>query len=165
MKPRELRRKVVINARMRAGASWGDVCLLNMSSRGALAQAPVAPSKGSYIEFRRGSHVIVARVWAEKHRFGVYTQDPISVDSMIADACGKAVKAPKGDAEAAVERRAHSSRRRLNDRHERSRFVGRSMEFLFLAGSGAMLAVVAFSLVQQSVAAPMARINAALTQR
>lgn len=55
MKPRELRRKVLISARMRTGASWGDVCLLNLSSRGVLAQAAVPPPKGAYIEVRRGT--------------------------------------------------------------------------------------------------------------
>jgi len=163
MKHREPRIKVLIGARMRAGAGWDDVCLLNLSSRGVLAQAAVSPLKGSYIEVRRGSHVIVARVvWAEKHRFGALAQDPIDIHAIIADASspeGNAACAGMGpllDSRAAGPMRAHAVK------HDNSRLAGRAMEFCFLVGSGAMLAGLAFSLVQQSVVAPMSRVSAAL---
>lgn len=163
MKPREPRRKVLIRARMRDGAKWGDVCLLNMSSRGALGQAAVPPRQGSYIEVRRGAHLIVARVvWSEKHRFGVCTQDPIGVDAIIADACGTACEESPRPPSRPEERRTVPRAPPTGERHERSRFVGRSMEFCFLVGSAVMLAGTAFTLVQQGIAAPMQRVSATL---
>lgn len=164
MKPRELRRKVLIGARMRTGASWGDVCLLNLSSRGVLAQAAVPPPKGTYIEVRRGSHLIVARVvWAEKHKFGLCTQDAIGIDAIIADTVGAKSRAPASQIEHQADRRSVARTRNAGERHERSRLMARAMEFCFLVGSGAMLASLAFSLVQQSVAAPMSQVRSALS--
>ena len=55
------------------GARWGDVCILNLSKRGMLVQAPEAPERGTYLEVRRGSKEIVARVvWSAGNRFGAY---------------------------------------------------------------------------------------------
>ena len=42
-KPRETRQKVVLPARMRAGAGAVDVCIRDVSSRGMLIQAGVPP--------------------------------------------------------------------------------------------------------------------------
>lgn len=151
---------------MRAGAAWGDVCLLNLSSRGVLAQAAIPLLKGSYIEVRRGSHLIVARVvWAEKHRFGALSQDPIGVDSIIAEASGAKRNAACAGADPVPDRRAAGPRRTYAVKHDNSRLLGRAMEFCFLVASGAMLAGLAFSLVQQSIAAPMSRVSAALAPR
>lgn len=130
MKSREPRIKVLIGARMRAGAAWGDVCLLNLSSRGVLAQAAVPPLKGAYIEVRRGSHVIVARVvWAKKHRFGALTQDPIGVDAIIADASGSKSNAACAEVDRQSDRRAAGPPQVAGVQHENSRLIGRAMEF------------------------------------
>ena len=37
-RPRELRRRVILPARLRTGADWSDTCMLNISSRGLLIQ-------------------------------------------------------------------------------------------------------------------------------
>lgn len=164
MKQREPRIKVLIGARMRAGAAWGDVCLLNLSSRGVLAQAAFPPCTGSYIEFRRGPHIIVARVvWAEKHRFGALAQDRIGVDALIAHASGSKSNAACAEADPLPNRRAPGPQPAHAVQHDNSRLVGRAIEFCFLVGSGAMLAGLAFSLVQEGVAAPMSQVSAALS--
>lgn len=63
---------------------WTDVCILNLSSRGLMLQMAVPPRSGQFVEIRRGSHVIVARVvWSRNHRFGVRTQDSVPVASLI----------------------------------------------------------------------------------
>ena len=59
VKPREERQKVMIKARMRSGASWHDVCVLNVSLHGVGIQTAEAPARGTYVEIRRGPHVIV----------------------------------------------------------------------------------------------------------
>lgn len=107
--------------------------------------------------------MIVARVvGAEKHRFGVCTQDPIGIEDIIAEPGHCKKKTPCGEADVETDRRAAGLKRSSGERHEHSRLMARAMEFCFLVGSGAMLAGVAFSLVQESIAAPMAQVSAAL---
>lgn len=84
MKARELRRKVIVPARMRAGAGWVDVQIRDISSRGVLIHAATAPSPGAYIEIRRLAHTIIGRtVWTKDGKFGVRTQDRIDVGSIL----------------------------------------------------------------------------------
>lgn len=86
IKAREPRKKALLVARVRSGTTWRDVSLLNLSSRGALVQSANPPPQGAYIEVRRGSHDIVARVmWTDKHRFGIHSQDAIAVDEIISE--------------------------------------------------------------------------------
>ena len=71
---------------MRSGVSWHDVCVLNVSVHGVGIQAAEPPARGTYVEIRRGPHVIVARVaWAKGHRAGLRSQDPISIRAIVND--------------------------------------------------------------------------------
>lgn len=61
---------------MRVEGRWTDVCIRDISSRGLLVQAAVAPVRGDYIEIFRADRAIVGRVvWNKDRRFGVQTQD------------------------------------------------------------------------------------------
>ena len=166
MKPREPRRKILIAARMRAGSAWGEVCLLNISSRGALAQAAVPPPKGTYVEVRRGSHVLTARVvWTEKHRFGVFTQDPIRIDEFISEPDNSNNRdGQSAETQHQADRRAFT-RNPASDGHERSRFMARSMEFCFFVGSVAICSGIAFTAVRAALAEPMAQVSAILSPK
>ena len=74
---------------MLAGAAWSDVCIVNLSSRGAGLQCACPPVRGTYVEIRRGSHVLVGQVmWSAGHRFGVRTQDRLAVNAIIANSIG-----------------------------------------------------------------------------
>jgi len=116
---------------MRAGTSWSDALILNLSSRGMLVRADPSPNRGSYLEIRRGSHVIVARVvWSGPGRFGVQTQDPVSADSLVGDAGGPAAPIRPGSS-GFQERRAAS--RPAEVRHESSRQKARFGEFAAIA--------------------------------
>ena len=84
MKPREPRRTVLIQARMRTGALWVDIVIHNISSRGLMVQTEQPPEPGTYVEIRRGVEVIVGRiVWRTVRNFGVLTQDRIDIDAVI----------------------------------------------------------------------------------
>lgn len=147
---------------MRAGAAWGGVSLLNISSRGALAHAEVSPPKGSYIEIRRGAHVIIAQVvWADHQRFGVRTQDPIGVDAMLADPDGPIGSGQAREPEAA-DRRAAPRRPALGERHERSRIIARHLEYCCLVGASAVMAGIALSLAKAAIAVPLSQASAVL---
>jgi len=164
VKPREPRRTVLIRARMRTGSAWGGVNLLNLSSRGALAQAEASPPKGSYIEIRRGAQVIVARVvWAEAQRFGLRTQDPIGIDDILADRDGSSSTGPPGQRHSDAERRAAPRPNgAARDRHEQSRLFARCLEYSCMAGFGAVMAVAVLDLARAALAGPLSQVGAAL---
>lgn len=143
---------------MRAGASWSDACILNMSSRGMLVHAPTTPSRGSYLEIRRGGYVIVARVvWANDNRFGVQTQDIVPADDLIRnpDGAGQSVNPePTGF----VERRASP-----RQSHEASRWQARAVEFGTFALLGGIAAVLMLGAMGELLARPLALVETALS--
>lgn len=162
MKPREQRRKTLIRARMRCAAGWTDVCIVNLSARGAGLQCASPPASGAYVEIRRGAHVVVARVaWSSGHRFGVRSQDPIAIDALIAEPSAADARPPAPDSRP-VERRA---RPRTEPRHERSRHLARTAEFACMALFGAGAAVGIYGVVEEALARPMSAITAAMKAR
>ena len=86
-RPRELRRRVMLRARMRAPSGWSDACILNVSSRGLMINAPAAwATQGSTIELWHGEHVIVGTiVWRKGTRAGLQSDECIPVDAILAD--------------------------------------------------------------------------------
>ncbi|MEZ0244876.1 MAG: PilZ domain-containing protein [Sphingomonas sp.] len=85
MQARELRQKVVFNARMRLGRNWSDVVIRDLSSHGLLLTSQAPPPPGSYLEICGPATSLVARtIWVKDGRFGVRTQDRIDVNAMLA---------------------------------------------------------------------------------
>ena len=163
LKPREARRKVRIPVRMRAGRGWADTCMLDVSSRGLSMQGDVAPPQGSYIEVRRGSHVIVARVvWTEDRRFGACTQDPIAVDALVSGSETPGTSTGKDSAPTAAERRAEPRALTPVEMHHKSRMAGRSLEFAFFLVAIGSSAVLGEGLVREFFARPIVAVSAAL---
>lgn len=152
-KPRELRRRVVVPARLRHGASWSDTCILNLSSRGMMIHTSQQVAPGTAVEIRRGEHVIIARVvWRSGGRAGLQAEERLPVDEIMTVGQSPALQltADGGD------------RRRYPRPEDRSRAQGRMIEF---AGAGVValsLAVAALSMVEQAFARPIAMVSAAL---
>jgi len=158
MKPREPRHKVLVRARMKAGAGWHETCILNISSRGMLLQAADPPVRGSYLEIRRGPQVIVARVmWAKTHRFGVKTQDVLSIDAIVANTAAPPARGDVGGGERRLAKRLQLAA------HERSRWQGRVMEYGFAAALAAAASVFAAGQVYSLLATPATVVTAALS--
>jgi hypothetical protein len=158
VKPRELRRKVLIKARMRVVASWGDVCILNISSRGMQLQAARPPERGTYVEIRRGPHVIIGCVaWAKQHRFGIKSQDVLFIDAITAE---------PGDDEGQRSQPAYTAidqRARLRaPSGDRNRLVGRAMEFACLGCVGAGAAMALYGVAAEAFAKPLSAVSHAL---
>ena len=153
MKPREARRKVMIQARMRDGALWSDALILNVSSRGLLIRSDQPPSRGSYLEIRRGGYVMVARVvWSNAGRIGVQTQDVISAECLISDPVGAAIPA-SSSATNQVERRA--APRATQVRHDSSREKARAIEFAAISLTCAGVAILIGIAMIEVVAKPV----------
>lgn len=166
LKTREPRRKVLIAARMRVGARWGDVRILDLSKRGMLVQAAEPPERGTYLEVRRGAQAIVARVvWSAGNRFGAYTQDPLNVDALVQEAdapdCGSPVPSEARPAERRSAFRAPSA----GERHERHRWLARAVEFACVASFGFGVAMVLGESLRQALAAPLSVTSAALDRQ
>lgn len=151
LKPREQRRTVVLQARLRGDRGWGDACILNLSSRGLLVYSASAAPPGSVVEIRRGEQAIVARVvWRQQNRFGLQAQGEVQIEQLITGSASAATDAaaagPVGD-----------RRKRPRDAED-SRIRGRICEFAAVAGVGAVLAAAAYSMVVQSLSAPIAEV-------
>jgi hypothetical protein len=162
LKPRAPRRKVLIKARMKVGASWADACILNLSTRGMLVQSAMVPDRGNYLEIRRGQQVVVARVvWSSQQRFGVLTQDPVCAEALLSDTGN--ISSPAGSARSGLERRTMP--RPVVARHEAGRGRGRALEFAGLAVFGAASAFLLFATLHELLSRPLAALQTALTAR
>lgn len=153
-KPRELRRRVLLPARLRHGSSWSDACILNVSSRGLMIHAGRPMARGTQVELRRGEHVIVARVmWRDGGRAGLRAEDRVPVEEII-----RLGQSP------ALQLTARTGERRKQPRApDHSRLRARTIEFagmvviaVSLAGGGLTMMHAAFARPLQLVAAALA---------
>jgi hypothetical protein len=154
-RPRELRRRVVLPARLCTGAQWSDTCILNISSRGMLIHSARPAGMGSLVELRRGDHVITARVvWRNGARVGLQSDERLAVDEIVTLGQSQAFKLTAGNSPA----------RQLPSRGmaDRSRMRGRAMEFLSIAVIAASIAASVATMVQSAFARPLAIIEQAL---
>jgi hypothetical protein len=159
LKPRENREKVMVRARMRVDASWQDVCILNVSLHGLGIQAARPPGRGSYVEIRRGTHVVIARIaWTKGHRAGLRSQDPIAIRPLLSDQTAAQPSTP--GLQPAVERRR--STRPPAEAHESSRQMGRAAEFACFGVFACALGLAAYGTVEASLAKPLQQISKAL---
>jgi hypothetical protein len=156
-RPRELRRRVVLPARVRNGAHWDDACILNVSSRGLMIHSARAGAEGSLVELRRGDHVIIARiVWREGARAGLQSDDRVPIEEIVSLDGARSLQlvASKGDL---IERRRYC--RRSGDEF---RLRGRLMEFAAVVIIVIALAGGIWSIAKQALARPLAEVSAAL---
>ena len=147
---------------MRSGATWADIVIRNISSRGLLVEGTSPPPRGTFLELRRGRHVIVARVaWSGEGRFGVQTQAPLAVDAIVGESNGAA----SGQGAAtfpAFERRSASrelASRRIAESSERSRTLARVTQFAATLAFG--LSTIAFggAVLAETLSAPLAQVS------
>ena len=157
-RPRELRRLVIMPARLRTSAGWGNACILNISSRGMLVHAGRPVAQGNLIELRHGPYAIVARVvWHSGSNFGAETQTRIPIEAIAAAAVGNGYEEPRWD----QRRRERRMRQRAQDRH---RIAGRAMEFAAIALIGGSLAAGFAVTIEQALAQPLGYVVATLSR-
>ena len=170
LRPREQRVGVVIPSRMRDDHRWSDVCIRNISEHGLLIAAPNPPVRGSYVEIRRGTQIIVARsMWADGQYYGLRSQEVLPVEQIIAEP--RLTSRPAVALTAAGHAAANAERRRdadrtgaaaLADRQERSRRFASAFQFVLFAAAGAGVAGWAAVEIYVLLAAPAAAIRHAL---
>ncbi len=148
----------MLRARLRGLSGWSDACILNVSSRGLLVNAPAPGVAGNRIELWHGEHVIVATiVWRKGTRAGLRSEGRIPVEEIMALS-----RAPMLQLTAqpwpGVERRK-TQRPRLE-----SRQFGRILEFAGVLLVALVLVAGAQAMVQSAFARPLAAIEAALAR-
>ncbi len=90
LKSREPRRSVNITVRLKGEHGWENARIRNVSSRGMMIHCEAPPGRGSYVEIRRGSYVVVGRiVWAAEGSFGLQAQDRIELAALAAAGGGE----------------------------------------------------------------------------
>ena len=152
-KPRELRRLVVVPARLRHGAAWTDACILNISTRGLMIHTGRPITKGTQVEVRRGDHVIIARVmWRDGGRAGLRAKDRVPIEEIMTLGQSPMLRLTAG----AVERRKYPRPK------DHSRLRGRVLEFGAAIAISASLAAAGPSMVQAAFARPLEMVSAAL---
>ena len=157
-RPRELRRRVVIPARLRNGAQWSDTCILNISSRGLMIHSGRSAPEGSVVELRRGKFVIVARVmWRDGGRVGLKSDDRLPIEDILSVGQSKALQLVAADGERVDRRR--KPRGSLAD----ARLRGRAFEFIGVGVIVLVLAMSVWAMAEQAFARPLAQIGAALS--
>jgi len=155
-RPRELRRRVLLPARMRTSAGWSDACILNVSSRGLLIRANQTIAEGSNIELRHREHVIVAQVvWRCGQRAGLQAEDWVPVDEIMILSHTPLLQLTAGGP-------GQVERRKQPRTHDDSRLLGRMIEFASVAIIAITLSGGLYTLVAEALGEPMARIRLAL---
>ena len=143
---------MLIPARLKQDAGWFDICIRDISAKGLLVQGASPPRRGSYVEIRRGAHVIVAKVaWAKDQQFGLTTQDIVPVDALIhrpdAAAFGRS-QTPSNDVQ--PERRA-APRVSSEQAAARSRHISAVIQYGFAIVFALACAVALVGFVQDSL--------------
>ena len=147
----------MLRARMRAPSGWSDACILNVSSRGLMINAPAAwATQGSTIELWHGEHVIVGTiVWRKGTRAGLQADECIPVDAILADGQSAALLLTAASW-------PEVERRKTPRTHETSRQRARIIEFAGMGLVATVLAAGMFVMVAQALAAPLHTVRAAL---
>lgn len=157
LRPRELRRRVILPARLRLGAEWADVCILNVSSRGMMIQTGQPAQRGTIVEIRRERHVITGRVmWRDRGKIGLQCEDRVPVEEILSLGAAKSLRLVAADGDL-IERRQVPRRERSE-----SRLLGRTIQF-----AGVLAIVLALSIsgvfwVKTILAQPLLTAEAAL---
>lgn len=155
-RPRELRRRVVLPARMLLGSAWSDACILNISSRGMLIQASRGMPQGSAVELRRGDYVVLAHVvWRHGARAGLQVDERLQIEDILT------LGQVPGVQLTAAGSLLHP-RRKLLPTQDTSRLRARAFEFAGIAFIAVTLSAAALAMAQEAFARPLAMVELVL---
>lgn len=151
-RPREVRWRVVVPARLRHSTSWSDISILNVSSRGLMIHSGRPLLQGTEVEVRRGDQVIVARVvWREGARAGLKSDERLAVEEIVT--LGQSP---------ALQLTAAKDERRYAKPGDQARATGRSIEFASVVAIAVSLAGAGVTMVESAFARPLSVVAAAL---
>lgn len=155
-RPRALRRRLILPARMRASSGWSDACILNVSSQGLQINCNHLAAQGSVVEIWHREHVIIARVvWRKGNRAGLQAENRVPVEELMT-----AGQAPS--LQLTATQWPQMDRRKKTRSHDESRLRARAIEFAGLAIITASLAGGVAGIVGQALERPLVLVETAL---
>lgn len=156
---RERRTQIMVRARLRTGATWHDVLIMNASSRGVMITTDAALRQGGYVEIRKGVDlVIVGRmVWLRGRKAGLRTQDRLDV-AALAGMRGMA----RQEARPSTDRRAATRAPQPVRTPESGRHRSAVMQFAGIAVAAALAAYLAADVVHGLLSSVTAQISQAM---
>jgi hypothetical protein len=162
-KRRHTRRKVLIPARMKHGAGWADICIRDISSRGMLVQGNSPPQRGSYVEVRRGAHIIIGKVaWAQERQFGLATQDVLPIDAIIRNPQAAGFGGAQAASSTVQQERRSAARKPAQQSHALSRQMSSLMQYGFMIMLALFFAVTFVGYVRDAFAGSLGSVAAGL---
>jgi len=154
---RELRRRVVLPARLRTGVQWSDTCILNISSRGMLIHLARPAPKGSVVELCRGAHMILARVvWRDGAKVGLQSLERLPIEDIVALGQSRARCLGSRDEAPRLQRREPGFPSLLDPR------LAPWLQFLGVVGIAVLLALSLLLVARQALARPLELVVATL---
>jgi hypothetical protein len=155
-RPRELRRRLILPARLRAPNGWSDACILNVSSRGLQINSVQSAIQGATVEIWHREHVIVARVvWRKGNRAGLRAEQRVPVEELMT--LGQAPSL-----QLTADQWPRAERRKRSRNQDENRMRARALEFAGMVIIAAWLAGGLLAMVGQAFARPMAVVEAVL---
>lgn len=158
LRPRELRRRVILPARLWLDSRWTDTCILNVSTRGLMIQTAQPAQPGAIVEIRRDLHVITARVmWREGGKLGLESEGRVPVEEILSIGASKSLRLVATEG-ALVERRQAPRRSAPDARH-----LGRTLQFVGVLVFAATLSITGIFWIRATLARPLVAAEAALS--
>jgi hypothetical protein len=160
---RGARTMVAVKCRMHSDGAWGDMCIHSVSARDLIASSGQPPSRGSYVDIRRGTLVIIGHItWIDGWRFGVRTQDKVSAAALVAEPVLR--KRPSGNKLAPDRRSPIRSETEGRTRHrvEQNRVFALAFQFVCVVVAGVSFAAFAGVQVYHVLQRPFDKVAALL---
>lgn len=154
--PRELRRRVVLPARLRTGGKWSTATILNLSSRGLMIHSARVGDEGGTVEICRGNHLILASVmWRDGARLGLRAAEQLPVAEILCGSDAQVLQLVGSPCAAGKQRQVKRPAADARDR-------GMAMQFLAISLVSLALALSAWFITQRALSRPFATIERAL---
>lgn len=155
---RDARHPVLVRARMRAGGLPADVCIRDISVRGACIVSAAPPVRGTVVELTGSCTPIVGRVvWVTGQRFGIEVRGRINIPAFLSQQKPKQGGLPAPH-ELVAPPGTEGFARHLPRAPSETRQTGALMQFVF----GAFLAGCAATFIAQTLYENLSSATAAI---
>ena len=163
-KRRWARTTLHVAVRYRTQSAWSDAKVLNVSARGLMASCASPPLRGTYVEIRRGTYVVIGRVaWSSSDRFGLLSQDVLQARAFTA-----AKAQPNGLERRRKSRSADGNRLWQSPATQiaaRSAYLGRVLDYAIMTAAVIAAACLMAQTISEALAAPFDAVKQALDSK
>lgn len=146
-------KELSVPCRMNVTGRWSDAHIHDVSDKGMLVSSTEPPAIGTYVDIRRGTLVIIGRVvWSGGRRFGVRTQDPVSLAALLSE---PVLDSRPTSADRRTLKREQQPRRTPSEQADRNRHRASLFQFVCLAIIGLRIACFSATYCYRALAVPL----------